>query len=248
MSKRIALVTGGTGGIGSAICRHLHDMGATVIAGYNHGGHDEKARGWQAENKAEGYTFKISYGDVSNFESMQAMVESIEKEVGPIDILVNNAGITRDNSLKKMKPSEWEAVININLNSAFNLTRNVIGGMIERGFGRIVSISSINGQKGQFGQTNYSAAKAGLYGFSKALALEVAKKGITVNTVSPGYVATEMVTKVPKDILDKIIAEIPVGRLASPDEIARTVAFLAADDAGMITGANIAVNGGHHMY
>jgi acetoacetyl-CoA reductase len=248
MNKRIALVTGGTGGIGTAICRYLHAEGVKVIAGYSHGGDNTHAIAWQKEQAKADYEFEIVYGDVSNFESCAAMVDEAQNKVGPIDILVNNAGITRDATLKKMLVNEWDSVLRINLDSVFNVTRQVINGMLERNFGRIINISSINGQKGQFGQANYSAAKAGMYGFTKALAQEVASKGITVNSVSPGYVATDMVKKVSPQVLEKIIAQIPVGRLAEPEEVARVVVFLASQDAGFITGANIAVNGGQHMY
>ncbi|MGD9591379.1 MAG: acetoacetyl-CoA reductase [Candidatus Berkiella sp.] len=247
MSKRIALVTGGTGGIGTYICRHLHDNQVQVIAGYSHGGDATHAKKWQEEQAKNNYEFEIIYGDVSNFESCGGMIEEAQSKVGPIDILVNNAGITRDATFKKMEVAQWDQVIRINLDSIFNVTRHVINGMLERNFGRIINISSINGQKGQFGQCNYSAAKAGMHGFTKALAQEVANKGVTVNTISPGYVATEMVKKVAPQVLEKIIAQIPVGRLAEPAEIARVVAFLASDDSGFITGANFAINGGQYM-
>ena len=248
MNARVALVTGGTGGIGTAICHHLHKQGLRVIAGYSHGGDSSHALEWLKEQAKAGYQFDIVYGDVSNFESCGEMLHEAETKVGPIDILVNNAGITRDATLRKMLAKDWDLVLRVNLDSVFNVSRHVINGMIERGFGRIINISSINGQKGQFGQTNYSAAKAGMYGFTKALAQEVASKGVTVNTVSPGYVATEMVKKMSPAVLEKVIAQIPVGRLAEPDEVARVVAFFAADEAGYITGANIAINGGQHMY
>lgn len=248
MKAYVALVTGGTGGIGSAICRHLHDQGARVVAGYSHGGDNSYALKWQEEQARLGYKFDIVYGDVSNFESCAAMLKEVEEKVGAVDILVNNAGITRDATLKKMLVNDWELVLRVNLDSLFNVTRQVINGMIEKGFGRIINISSINGQKGQFGQTNYATSKAGMYGFTKSLAQEVASKGITVNTVSPGYVATEMVRHMAPAVLEKIVAQIPVGRLAEPDDVARVVAFLAAKEAGYITGANIAVNGGQHMY
>ncbi|MFI4937589.1 MAG: acetoacetyl-CoA reductase [Candidatus Berkiellales bacterium] len=248
MKTKIALVTGGTGGIGTAICRRLKDDGVRVIAGYSHGGDNTYALAWQAEQRQQDYPFEIIYGDVTNFESCAAMIKEVESKYGPVDILVNNAGITRDATLRKMDPDQWNTVMRVNLDSVFNVTRQVVNGMMDRGFGRIINISSINGEKGQFGQTNYSAAKAGMHGFTKALAQEVASKGITVNTISPGYVATEMVKKVSSSILEKIIAQIPVGRLAEPSEVARVVAFLSADEAGYITGANIAVNGGQHMY
>lgn len=245
---KIALVTGGTGGIGTAICRYLHDSHFKVVAGYSHGGDSSYAEKWQTEQARNNYQFEICYGDVADFESCHAMINHIENNIGAIAVLVNNAGITRDATLRKMLPEQWNAVIRTNLDSVFNVTRNVIDGMLSRQYGRIINISSINGEKGQFGQTNYSAAKAGIHGFTKALAQEVASKGITVNTISPGYVATDMVKKMSSDILEKIVAQIPVGRLAEPQEIARTVAFLADQEAGYITGANISINGGQHMY
>lgn len=248
MTKRIAIVTGGTGGIGTAICRTLHDNGFIVVAGFNNGGSDDKAQQWQLLQRRENYQFEIMYGDVSNFESCNAMVAAIEEKWGPIDILINNAGITMDASLKKMEPVAWESVIRTNLDSVFNMCKQVVPGMLERKFGRIINISSINGQKGQFGQTNYSAAKAGMHGFTKALALELAGKGITVNTISPGYVATEMVKKMPQEVLEKIISDIPMKRLGNVEEIAHVVAFLVHEHAGYITGANIAINGGQHMF
>lgn len=247
MTTRIALVTGGTGGIGTAICRSLASQKIHVIAGYSHGGSSEYATKWQADQKAQNYDFEIAYADVTNFDSCAAMIDKIETNIGPIDILVNNAGIARDTTFKKMQPADWDAVIRVNLDSVFNVTRQIINGMLDRNFGRIINISSINGQKGQFGQTNYSAAKAGMHGFTMALAQEVASKGITVNTVSPGYVATDMVKKLSSAILDKIVAQIPVGRLAEPTEIARLVSFLASEESGYITGANFAINGGQHM-
>lgn len=245
---RVALVTGGTGGIGTAICRSLHDEGIRVIAGYCRGGDNTYALEWQANQRLENYPFEISYADVTSFDSCGEMIKEIEQKFGKIDILVNNAGVTRDQTLRKMLPEQWNEVLKINLDSVFNVTRHVINGMIDRNFGRIINISSVNGEKGQFGQTNYSASKAGMHGFTKALALEVASKGITVNTISPGYVATDMVKKMPPKVLEQIVTQIPVGRLADPKEIAHVVAFLAKDEAGYITGANIAVNGGQHMY
>ena len=244
----VALVTGGTGGIGTVICQHLARAGVRVFAGYRSGGDHEKARAWQEEQKAAGYEIDLAYGDVRDFESCRACVEKVVAEAGPVDILVNNAGITRDVVFRKMSWEHWNDVISSNLNSLFSVTRLVIDGMIEKGWGRVINISSINAQKGQLGQTNYSAAKAGMHGFTKALALEVAAKGITVNTVSPGYVATKMVMAVPEDIRKKIIEDIPVRRLGLPEEVARVVCFLAAPEAAYITGANIAVNGGQHMF
>ncbi len=243
--RRIALITGGTGGIGSAICRRMLHEGYQVVTNYRS---EEKARQWQQELAAGGLEVGIIAADVSDFDSCQNLIEQIEGQHGPIDILVNNAGITRDTTLKKMSHEQWESVINTNLNSVFNLTRPIINGMLERGFGRIINISSINGQKGQLGQTNYSAAKAGMHGFTMALAQEVAYKGITVNTISPGYIATDMVMAVPETIREKIIAQIPVGRLGRPEEIAAAVVYLASDEAGFMTGADLSINGGQYMH
>lgn len=245
MAKRIALVTGGMGGIGQAISREFFQLGYRVVAGYSR--KKEAALAWQAEQKQAGFDIDIAYCDVTNITSCEEMVKSIETDIGPIDILINNAGITRDHSCNKMTQEEWDIVINTDLSSVFYMTHAVINGMRDRRFGRIINISSINGQKGQYGQVNYAAAKAGMHGFTKSLALEVAKQNITVNTVSPGYVATDMVMAVPEDIRDKIIAQIPMGRLAQPEEIAHVVTFLADDKNSYITGANIAINGGHYM-
>lgn len=247
MSRRIALITGGTGGIGTAICRQLAKDGCTVVA--NHIAQEaEKAQAWLVENRTAGYDVHIAEGDVSDYESSATMAAKIKAEVGPVDILVNNAGITKDGMFKKMPLENWMAVININLNSVFNVSRQVLDDMLEKGWGRIINISSINGQKGQFGQTNYSAAKAGMHGFTKALAQETAAKGITVNTISPGYIGTDMVMAIKEDIRNQIIAGIPVGRLGKPEEIAKLVTYLVSDDAAFITGANIAINGGQHMF
>ncbi len=238
---RVALVTGGSRGIGRAISVALKDAGFKVAA--NYGGNDDAAKAFSKETGIPVYKF-----DVGDFESCKAGVAKIAADLGPIEVLVNNAGITRDKPLHRMEKDGWDAVIATNLTSVFNLTRLVIDGMRERGFGRIVNISSINGQKGQFGQCNYSAAKAGMIGFTKAVALETAAKGITVNAVAPGYIATEMVMAVPKDVLEsKILPLIPVGRLGEADEIARCVAFLASDDAGFITGSTLSANGGQYM-
>ena len=242
---RIAFVSGGMGGIGSAICRRLGRQGHTVIAGCLPG--YEKKGEWLERMRREGYRVHAAEGDVADFESCTAMFYQARSVVGPIDILVNNAGITRDSVFKRMTEADWMAVINTNLNSVFNVTRQVIDGMSERGWGRIINISSVNAIKGQFGQTNYSAAKAGMAGFSKALAQEVVRKGVTVNTVSPGYVETDMVMAIRQEIRDQIVESIPMGRLAKPEEIAAVVAFLASEEAGYITGANISVNGGMHM-
>jgi acetoacetyl-CoA reductase len=238
--NRVAFVTGGTRGIGRAISARLKAAGYKVAAGY--AGNEVAAQAC-----ADELGVMVVKGNVSSFADCAAAVKNVEAAFGPIDVLVNNAGITRDAMLHKMTEEQWGEVIRVNLASIFNMTRNVIEGMRERGFGRIVNISSINGQKGQMGQTNYSAAKAGMIGFSKALAQENAKKGITVNTIAPGYIDTEMVMAVPKNVLDQIIAGIPVGRLGMADEIARCVAFLAAEDAGFITGATLSVNGGQYI-
>jgi acetoacetyl-CoA reductase len=243
--SRIAFVSGGMGGIGSAICRRLGAAGHTIIAGCLPG--YERKDEWLGRMRAEGYRVHAAEGDVADFDSCAAMFYSARSIVGPIDILVNNAGITRDSVFKRMTEQDWMAVINTNLNSVFNVTRQVIDGMTERGWGRIINISSVNAMRGQFGQTNYSAAKAGMAGFSKALAQEVVKKGVTVNTVSPGYVETDMVMAIRPEIREQIIAQIPMGRLAKPQEIAAVVAFLASEEAGYITGSNISVNGGMHM-
>ena len=246
MTRRVALITGGMGGIGTAVCKKLAKVNGNVVVANCLPGYDRKAD-WLEGMNQDGYEVHAAEGDVSDFDSTSAMVRRIESEIGPVDILVNNAGIVRDNMLKKASASDWMAVINSNLNSVFNVTKNVIDGMTERGWGRVVNMSSVNGQKGQFGQTNYSAAKAGVHGFAKALAQEVIRKGVTVNSVSPGYVETDMVKSIRKDVLEKLIAGIPIGRLAKPEEIASLVAFLASEEAGYITGANIAINGGMYM-
>jgi acetoacetyl-CoA reductase len=243
-TSRIALVTGGTGGIGTAICRKLANMGHKVATNYRN---EEKARAWQASLKAAGVDVTLVAGDVASPESAAEMVAGVEAALGPVDILVNNAGITRDGTFHKMTPMQWMEVINTNLNSCYNVTRPVIDGMRERKWGRILQISSINGQKGQYGQANYAASKAGMHGFTISLAQENAKFGITVNTISPGYVATEMVMAVPEEVRAKIAAQIPVGRLGSPDEIAYAVGFFIPDEAAWITGANLSINGGHYM-
>jgi acetoacetyl-CoA reductase len=248
MTQKIALVTGGTGGIGTAICRALADNGIKVVAGYNAGGNHDKAKAWQEEQRQDGYEMLAAYGDVTDAASCAACIDTV-KEIagGSVDILINNAGITRDGTFRKMTWEQWNEVMTANLDSMFHMTRLVINPMLEKGFGRIVNISSVNAQKGQFGQCNYSAAKAGIHGFTKALAQEVAAKGVTVNTVSPGYVATPMVTKIPQEVLDKIIKTIPVGRLGLPEEIGKAVAFLASDDCGYVTGSDFSINGGLHM-
>lgn len=247
MKGKTALVTGGMGGIGTAICQHLTKQGAKVIASYNRGGNHEAARLWREEQLGQGYDIAIRYVDVTDFHSCEKMIKDIESEFHGVHIIVNNAGITRDVQLYKMDLEQWQAVLKTNLDSIFNVTRHAINGMIKRGYGRIINISSINGQKGQFGQTNYSSAKAGIHGFTKSLAQEVARKGITVNTISPGYIATPMVMSVADEIREKIIAQIPVGRLGKPEEIAQAVGFLAADSSGFITGSNLTINGGQYL-
>jgi acetoacetyl-CoA reductase len=238
---RVALVTGGTRGIGQAVSIALKDAGYNVVASY--GGNDEAANKFKSETGIAVYKF-----DVSNFDACASAIKMIEGDVGPIEVLVNNAGITRDRPLHRMSKEEWDAVISTNLSGLFNTCRNVIDGMRSRGFGRIINISSVNGQKGQFGQTNYAASKAGDLGFTRALALETASKGITVNAVAPGYIATEMVRAVPENVLkEKILPLIPVGRLGEPDEIARCVVFLASDAAGFVTGSTLSANGGQLM-
>jgi len=241
----VVFVTGGMGGIGSAICRRLGRAGHTIVAGCLPD-YDRKDE-WLASMREQGFKAHAAEGDVSDFDSCAEMFYNVRSVVGNVDILVNNAGITRDSLFRRMTELDWRAVINTNLNSVFNVTRQVIDGMVERGWGRIINISSVNAIKGQFGQTNYSAAKAGMAGFSKALAQEVVRKGVTVNTVSPGYVETDMVLAIRKEVREQIIASIPMGRLAKPEEIAAVVAFLASEEAGYITGANISVNGGMHM-
>jgi acetoacetyl-CoA reductase len=239
--SRVAVVSGGTRGIGEAISKALKDGGYKVAA--NYAGNDEAAQKFKAATGISVYKW-----DVSNFDACAAGIKQVEAELGPVDVLVNNAGITRDSMLHKMTVEQWTAVINTNLNSLFNMTRQVIVGMRERNFGRIINISSINGQKSQMGQTNYSASKAGDIGFTKAVAPETGRKGITVNAICPGYINTEMVKVVPKDVLEKnILPLIPVGRLGEVEEIARCVLFLASDDAGFITGATLTANGGHYM-
>ncbi len=244
MKGKIALVTGGTGGIGTAICKALANRGCKVIASYLPGVDD--GAGWQAKLKEEGFDVAIVGGDVADYESAKKMVEEAVASVGPIDILVNGAGITRDKMFRKMEVAQWKAVLATNLDSVFNVTKQVIDGMVERNWGRIINISSVNGQKGQAGQTNYSAAKAGMHGFTMALAQEVASKGVTVNTVSPGYIGTSMVMAIKEEVRNAIIATVPAGRLGTPDEIAWAVEFLADPRSGYVTGANLAMNGCLH--
>ncbi len=243
----VAIVTGGNGGLGTAMCQALSLQGRTVVAAY-YPAEEEKAKEWQALQKEKGFNLHIYPVDVANYDSCKSLVEQVERDLGVVGVLVNNAGITRDSVFKRMTPDQWVAVINTNLNSAFNMAHQVFDKMCVAGFGRIVNISSINGQKGQFGQANYSAAKAGIHGLTMALAQEGAKKGVTVNTISPGYIGTDMVMAIAEEVRDKIIAGIPVGRLGKPEEIARTVSFLTDNEAGFITGANISVNGGQFIH
>ena len=244
MSQKVAYVTGGMGGIGTAICQRLHKDGFKVIAGC---GHSRDHAKWIDEQKALGYTFYASVGNVSDWDSTVEAFKKTKAEHGPVDVLVNNAGITKDGMFRKMSKSDWDSVIDTNLNSLFNVTKQVIDDMVDRGWGRIVNISSVNGEKGQFGQTNYSAAKAGMHGFTMALAQEVANKGVTVNTVSPGYIGTDMVRSIRPDVLDKIVATIPVKRLGTPEDIASMVSWVSSDESGFATGADFSVNGGLHM-
>jgi acetoacetyl-CoA reductase len=245
-SSRVAVITGGMGGLGESICRKLSDGGFRVVAAYSPANREVDA--WVKRQEQDGYRFGVQMIDVTDYASCQSGVLQIVSDAGRIDVLVNNAGITKDATLKRMSYEDWRSVIQTNLDSVFNMTKAVMHGMLESHWGRIVNISSVNGQKGAFGQTNYAAAKAGVHGFTKALALEVANKGITVNTVSPGYLRTKMVTKVPKDILEqKILPEIPVGRLGEPAEVAGLIAYLCSDEAAFLTGANIAINGGQYM-
>jgi acetoacetyl-CoA reductase len=244
MSKKVAYVTGGMGGIGTAICQRLHKEGMTVIAGC---GPSRDWQKWLDEQKAEGYTFHASAGNVADWQSTVDAFNKSVAEVGAIDVLVNNAGITRDRMFLKMTPEDWKMVIDTNLNSMFNVTKQVVPGMVEKGWGRIIQISSVNGEKGQAGQTNYSAAKAGMHGFTMALAQEMASKGVTVNTVSPGYIGTDMVRAIKPEVLEKIVATIPVKRLGTPGEIGAIVAWLAGQDSGFTTGADFSCNGGLHM-
>jgi acetoacetyl-CoA reductase len=245
--SRVALITGGMGGLGEAVCIKMAALGYKVVTTHSPGNKSWKE--WLDAMNKMGFDFRAYPCDVANFDSAKECVEKIVKDVGPIDVLVNNAGITRDMTFKKMDSVNWDAVMSTNLDSVFNMTKQVCDGMVERNWGRIINISSVNGQKGAFGQTNYSAAKAGMHGFTKALALEIARKGVTVNTISPGYIGTKMVMAIPTDVLDsKIIPQIPMGRLGKPEEVAGLVAYLASDEAAFLTGANIAINGGQHMH
>ncbi len=246
MTKQVALVTGGMGGLGEAMSIKLYDAGYAVAVTFSPC--NTGAPGWLAAMEAEGRRFHAYQVDVADYDSCQQCVAQVQAEVGPVDVLINNAGITRDASFKKLDKVNWDAVIRTNLDSVFNMTKPVCDGMVERGWGRIINVSSIIGCKGGFGQSNYAAAKAGMHGFTKSLALEVAKKGVTVNSISPGFIATKMVTAVPQEILDaKIISQIPVGRLGQPEEVAALVLYLCSRDAAFVTGANIAINGGQHL-
>jgi acetoacetyl-CoA reductase len=246
MAQRIALITGGMGGLGESISTKMADAGFKVVVTHSPG--NKNAAAWVADYKSKGYTFAAYGVDVADYSSCAACVAKVQSEVGPVDILINNAGITRDMTFKKMTKADWDMVIRTNLDSAFNMTKQVCDGMVERVWGRIVNVSSVNGSKGAFGQTNYAAAKAGMHGFTKSLALEVARKGVTVNTISPGYIGTKMVMAIPKEVLDaKILPQIPVGRLGKPEEIAGLIIYLCSDEAAFVTGANIAINGGQHM-
>ena len=244
MSKKVAYVTGGMGGIGTSICQRLHQDGFTVIAGC---GPSRDHKKWLDEQKALGFDFYASVGNVGSWESTTEAFEKVKAEHGSVDVLVNNAGITRDRMFLKMTREDWTAVIDTNLNSMFNVTKQVVPDMVEKGWGRIINISSVNGEKGQAGQANYSAAKAGMHGFTMALAQELASKGVTVNTVSPGYIGTEMVKTIREDVLGKIVASIPVKRLGEPSEIASIIAWIAGTESGYSTGADFSVNGGLHM-
>jgi acetoacetyl-CoA reductase len=241
---RVAYVTGGMGGIGTAICQRFHKDGYKVIAGC---GPSRDHAKWLGEQKALGYTFYASVGNVGDWDSTVEAFAKSKAEHGPIDVLVNNAGITKDRMFIKMTKEDWQAVMSTNLDSMFNVTKQVVGDMVERGWGRIINISSVNGEKGQAGQTNYSAAKAGMHGFTMALAQELATKGVTVNTVSPGYIGTDMVKAIRPDVLEKIVAGVPVKRLGEPSEIASIISWLASDEGGYSTGADFSVNGGLHM-
>ncbi len=244
--KRVVLVTGGMGGLGETICTKMSDAGYQVVATYSPGNttHVE----WVKQMKERGYDIMAVACDVADMDSCAKAVAQVSAKLGAVDILVNNAGITRDMTFKKMDKVNWDAVMRTNLDSLFNMSKQVVDGMVDRNWGRVINVSSVNGSKGAFGQTNYSAAKAGVHGFSKALALEVARKGVTVNTISPGYIGTKMVTAIPKEILDsKILPQIPVGRLGRPEEVAGLIIYLASEEAAFVTGANIAINGGQHM-
>jgi acetoacetyl-CoA reductase len=245
--SRIALITGGMGGLGEAICIKMAALGYQVVTTHSPG--KTGVQEWLAAMEKQGFRFRAYPCDVANYESAKECISRLTQDIGPVDVLVNNAGITRDMTFKKMDVANWSEVIKTNLDSVFNMTKPVCEGMTDRGWGRIINISSVNGQKGAFGQTNYAAAKAGIHGFTKALALEVARKGVTVNTISPGYIGTKMVMSIPADVLEsKILPQIPMGRLGKPEEVAGLVAYLASDEAAFVSGSNIAINGGQHMF
>ena len=245
--SRVALITGGMGGLGEAICIKLAALGYRVVTTYSPS--NTKAGEWLKQMNADGFDFHAYPCDVGDFDSCKACAEKVTAEIGPIDVLVNNAGITRDMTFKKMSKADWDIVMHTNLDSVFNMTKQVMDGMTERNWGRIINISSVNGQKGAFGQTNYAAAKAGMHGFTKSLALEVANKGVTVNTISPGYIGTKMVMAIPQEVLEsKILPQIPMSRLGKPEEVAGLVAYLSSEEAAFVNGANISINGGQHMF
>ena len=245
--QRVAVVTGGMGGLGETISLKMAGAGYRVVVTYSPS--NTKYKSWLEEMKGKGHSFAAFPVDVVDYDDCARKIAAIQAEVGPVDILVNNAGITRDMTFKKMSKADWDAVMRTNLDSCFSMTKQVMDGMVDRGWGRVINVSSVNGQKGAFGQTNYSAAKAGIHGLTKALALEVARKGVTVNTISPGYIGTKMVTAIPKEILDsKILPQIPIGRLGKPDEVAGLIIYLCSEEAAFVTGANISINGGQHMY
>jgi acetoacetyl-CoA reductase len=246
MAKRLALITGGMGGLGETISTKMSDAGYRVAVTYSPS--NKTAAQWRAAMKARGYDFHAFECDVADFDSCRSCVEKITADLGAVDILVNNAGITRDMTFRKMTKADWDVVLHTNLDSVFNVSKQVCDAMVDRGWGRIINVSSVNGSKGAFGQTNYAAAKAGMHGFTKSLALEVAKKGVTVNTISPGYIGTKMVTAIPKEILEsKILPQIPLGRLGQPEEVAGLIIYLCSEEAAFVNGANIAINGGQHM-
>lgn len=246
MANRLAMITGGMGGLGETISTKMADAGYHVAVTYSPS--NKVVDQWTATMKSRGYDFRAYPCDVVDFDSCRACVDQVTRALGPVDILVNNAGITRDMTFRKMTKSDWDAVLHTNLDSIFNMTKQVCDGMVDRGWGRIINVSSVNGSKGAFGQTNYAAAKAGMHGFTKSLALEVGRKGVTVNTISPGYIGTKMVTAIPKEILDsKILPQIPIGRLGRPEEVAGLIIYLCSEEAAFVNGANIAINGGQHM-
>ncbi len=246
MERRLALITGGMGGLGDIISTKMADAGYRVAV--THSPSNTTSADWLADKKAAGYDFHAYACDVASYDSCEACVKQVVRDLGPIDILVNNAGITKDMTFRRMTKADWDAVVSTNLDSVFNMTKQVYDGMMDRGWGRIINVSSVNGSKGAFGQTNYAAAKAGMHGFTKSLALESARKGVTVNTISPGYIGTKMVTAIPQNVLEgKILPQIPVGRLGKPEEVAGLIIYLCSEEAAFVTGANIAINGGQHM-